>query len=396
MIAPNTPPMGLPTPDAAALADSHKLQTLIAESIQHNGGTIGFDQYMETTLYAPQLGYYNSTRDKFGEQGDFITAPELTPLFAYLLANQLQQVLTTLKGGTILEIGAGTASMAGGILDRLNTLERLPERYLILEISDALVQQQKTYLQQNYPKLYERVTWLKQFPRESFRGVIVANEVLDAIPVKRFKYIREAIMEITVGLNQHGGFVWMEKPADGILTEKIQTLNETCTLPDNYISEINLNLNVWIQSLANCLSEGVVLLSDYGYPQKEYYHPERQGGTLICHYRHRAHDDPFVFPSLQDISASVDFTALAGSGLAANIDVLGYTNQTYFLAGNGLGEALAELEMTGRQEIFTLKQAARQLTLPNHMGEKFKFMILGKNFFHPLQGFSIRDQRALL
>lgn len=417
-MSPVRPPeslLQLPAPDAEAQAHSERLITLIADEIAAAGGGISFARYMELALFAPGLGYYSAGASKFGEQGDFVTAPEISPLFSRALAQQVAEVLTALDptgkatgSGEVLEVGGGTGCMAADMLAELETLGVLPARYSILELSADLQARQRQTLSERVPHLLPRVQWLDALPAPGFRGVVVANELLDALPVHCFRVHKRGmgeagLQERCVGFEQ-GRFLW--RSDDPVLSLAllqqlpVALLDQLSGLPDGYESEVNLAASAWIEAIAERLAAGVVLLIDYGFPRHEYYHPQRSRGTLMCHYRHRAHDDPFVYPSLQDITAHVDFTAIAEAAVSAGLEVPGYNTQGLFLLGCGLAELAQHsddpaAEQNERQQILQAQQI-RRLTLPGEMGERFKVIALSRNYAHPLRGFALQDLRHQL
>jgi SAM-dependent MidA family methyltransferase len=381
----------LPEPDEDAQAHSERLIALIRDEIAD--GQISFARYMELALYAPGLGYYSAGSRKFGESGDFVTAPEISSLFSRTLARQVCEILNSIDGGNVLEAGGGSGIMAADMLAELEQLESLPSQYFILELSADLRQRQKEMLTGRVPHLLSRVQWLDELPTSGFRGVVVANELLDALPVVCFSVEKNGIKERYVTWRDDC-FQWVSaEPESAELKEQLEAVAKD--LPVGYESEINLTVNAWIQSIADTLEAGVVLLLDYGFPRNEYYHSERSAGTLMCHYRHRSHDDPFVYPGLQDITAHVDFTAIAESAQASGLDVSGYTSQAYFLLSNGLTE-LAEANTSNEREQLFNAQQIRTLTMPNEMGELFKVMALTKNYESALTGFSMLDARHKL
>ncbi len=374
----------IPTPDPIAKAHSEQLQTLIAAEIAAKG-PMTLARYMQMALYQPGFGYYSAGAHKFGEAGDFITAPELSPLFAKCLANQCQQVLSTLPGGDIVELGAGSGVMALELLKALQAQAALPQHYYIVEVSADLRQRQQQLLRQA-PELYVRVQWLDALPSEPINGVIVGNEVVDAMPVHKFKQ-RDSLQECYVDY-QAGHFEWIEaKPSDPLLQQRVDALG--IQFAPGYESEMNLLLPAWIASLANCLQQGVILLIDYGFPQHEYYHPDRSMGTLMCHYRHRAHDDLFFLPGLQDITTHVDFTAIAQAAVDNGLDVVGFTHQAGFLMNCGITQFLTASDDLQQ---FNLNQQVKRLTLPSEMGELFKAIALSKHFDAELIGFRQMNQ----
>ncbi len=385
----------LPTPDSEALAHSRRLVEVIrAEMVE---GFLGFPRYMELALYAPGLGYYSAGSTKLGPEGDFVTAPELSPLFGRCLARSCAEVLAACGGGDILELGAGSGALATDVLLELERMGTLPERYSILEVSGDLRARQERTLAERVPHLLEQVCWLDALPHERLRGVVLANEVLDALPVDRFRIADGGILELGVGWAQER-LVWAERPAGAALTRAVAALQDElpAPLPPRYTSELRLDLAPWIGAFAGSLAQGALLFIDYGYPRAEYYLPERSAGTLQCHYRHRAHPDPLILTGLQDITAHVDFTAVAEAGVAAGLALDGYTTQAHFLLASGLPELAAEADHQDlRAQLETARQV-RLLTLPGEMGERFQVMVLARGLEQPLAGFRLRDLRGRL
>lgn len=385
----------LPEPPPEARALSGLLRALIAEEMEREGGAIPFRRFMELALYAPGLGYYSAGSHKLGAAGDFVTAPEISPLFGRTLARPCAELLAALGGGEVLEVGAGTGRMAADVLAEMHRLGTMPERYLILELSAELRERQALTLQQSVPELAARVHWLEHLP-ERFQGVILANELLDALPVHLFWIEGRTAHELYVSQG-NGEFSWRSGPwSDPRLPERIQALEAELggPLADGYVSEINLAAEDWMRSVGDVLERGLMLLIDYGHGRREYYHPQRDMGTLLCHYRHRAHGDPLILPGLQDITAHVDFTAVAEAGTAAGLELLGYTTQANFLLGSGLTELLAGPVDAEAQ--LALANEVRRLTLPQEMGETFKVISLGRGELPELPGFRIRDLRDRL
>lgn len=387
----------LPEPDRDAQAHSLKLVELIHGKIAQAGGRLPFDRYMEQVLYAPGLGYYAAGARKFGEAGDFVTAPELSPLFARCLARQCQEVLQDLQGGgDLLEVGAGSGILAADLLQELERLESLPERYLILDLSPELQQRQRQTLEQRVPHLLSRVAWLSGFPEDGFHGVVLANELLDAMPVHRFRVTEGRVLEQFVAARgERFELVWGEPVTPGFAAAVMGHLSHLGA-QDDFESEINLRAGPWLASLAASLRQGVVLLIDYGHSRTEYYHPARNRGTLMCHYRHRAHPDPLVYPGLQDITAHVEFTAIAEAAQQAGFRVAGYTTQAYFLMASGLDELVAASDPNDVASHMALVDGVKRLTLPTEMGERFKVLALGRDWSAPLRGFAMRDLRERL
>ena len=373
----------LPVPAPEALEHSRRLAARIRQEIRAADGVLPFARYMELVLYAPGLGYYSAGARKFGAAGDFVTAPELSPLFSRCLARQCAEVLTALKQGFILELGAGSGVMAVDLLAELQHLGLLPREYLILEVSADLKERQRTLLAERVPELLPRVRWLDALP-ESFEGVILGNEVLDALPVERFRKAAAGYAQYCVA-EQGENFVWEEALASEGLSAVLARLEQTLLAPlaDGYTSEICAGLPPLFATLAATLARGAVLFVDYGYERAAYYHADRSMGTLMCHYRQRAHADPFLYPGLQDITANVDFTAVAEAATAAGLELAGYTTQAHFLLGLGIVE-LAGGEMKAAQQV-------KLLTLPEEMGERFKAIGFTKGLEMELKGFGLRD-----
>jgi len=385
----------LPQPEPDALAHSQQLQQVIAEQMAVSGGSISFAEFMQMALYAPGLGYYSAALQKFGSGGDFTTAPEISTLFSRCVASQCEEVIAELESADVLEVGAGSGAMAAEILAALQRNESLPNHYYILELSGSLRARQRETIEARVPDLVERVQWIDALPESGFSGVIVSNELLDAMPVDIF-YIHDGeIFTRTVAIEE-GKFIWQQKPADDDVVEVVRKLEQQLGEPfaEGYCSEINFAARGWVTSMAECLEQGLILQVDYGYPQHEYYHPQRNMGTLMCHYQHRAHADPLLWVGLQDITAHVDFTAVAEAAHAVGLVVEGFTTQAHFLLSLGIEQNLASVEDAG--EHMQLAQQLKQLMLPSEMGELFKVIALTKNMDIDLQGFSLQDQRSRL
>ena len=369
----------LPDPGDDARAHSDTLGALIRGQIAAARGAIPFSRYMELALYAPGLGYYSAGARKFGAEGDFITAPGLGPVFAQCVARAIAPVLRGLGGETVLfELGGGSGDFAGDALEMLARLDALPTRYWMLEPSADLRERQQARLRERLPAdLFDRVQWLDGPPEAEWRGVLFANEVLDALPTPRFAIREGEVFEEHVVLDAQGALIRVDQPADALLLAAVRHVERDtdAPLPDGYRSEILPQLPYWIQAVGGLLREGAMLFCDYGYPRREYYRAERRDGTLVCHYRHRAHADPFFLPGLQDLTAFVDFTALAEAGINAGFDFAGYCSQASFLLGNGLQEALVEIDEDPDEVArYRRHQAVKRLTLPGEMGERFQFM----------------------
>ena len=373
----------LPAPAAEALAHSRRLAEHIREAIGAARGLLPFSRYMELVLYAPGLGYYSAGARKFGAGGDFVTAPELSPLFSRCVARQCAEVFDAVPQASILELGAGSGVMAAEILLELQRLQKLPAEYLILEVSADLKERQRLTLASKATALASRVKWLDAMP-ERFSGVILGNEVLDALAVERFMKTPGGHDEFCVSVSGEG-FTWATRPAGEQLAAVLSAFETTLTKPlaNGYVSEICLNARPLVSSLADSLERGALLLMDYGYPRAAYYHPERSMGTLMCHYRQRAHADPFFYPGLQDITAHVDFTAVAEAGTSSGLELAGYTTQAHFLMALGIA-GLAGADMKAAQQV-------KLLTLPEEMGERFKAIGFTKRLESTLSGFMLRD-----
>lgn len=380
----------LPVPDAEALAHSEQLMALIRCEVETAGGSISFARYMELALYAPGLGYYSGGAQKFGSAGDFITAPEISPLFAQTLARQAGEVLR-LTQGSILELGAGSGRLALELLRELQRLDQLPQRYLILEVSAQLRQMQQATLRALPPALMQCVEWLDQLPA-AFDGLVLANEVLDALPVHIIETNAHAIYERNVTWDGQQ-FAWKQAVrAEGPVLKQASHYQ----LPADYVTEICPAVGSLIASLAHSLHRGVLLFIDYGFPQREYYHAQRNEGTLMCHYRHYAHSDPFTYPGLQDITAHVDFTAVAEAGVAHGLQLLGYCGQTQFLINCGITDLLTRVSPHDMATYAPLAAQAQKLLSPAEMGELFKVIALGKDMSAALIGFAHGDKRHTL
>lgn len=375
--------LNLSSVTAEAKHFSEKLQAEISKEIAQKG-KITFARYMQLALYAPGLGYYSGGAQKFGETGDFVTAPEISPLFSQCVARQCQQILTRLKNADILELGAGSGVMAVDILKTLEKQNCLPQHYFILELSAELQQRQRTLIESTIPHLLNKVSWLSELPT-AFEGVILANEVMDAMPVNKFK-IQNGLKEFYVN-DKKDELVWELDAPTSELTKGFQSLS--LTLAEDYESEINLFLSSWISSLSSSLKRGLILLIDYGFSREEYYHPERSMGTLMCHFQHQAHENPLILPGIQDITAHVDFTAVAEAADAANLNVTGYTTQANFLLNTGIADSLP---LSDPWEQYQLAQAIKRLTLPSEMGELFKVIALTRQYDEPLLGFLNHNQ----
>lgn len=366
------------------------------ESLYHQlnqQGEIPFVDFMQQALYSLEYGYYSSNLPKLGVEGDFITAPELTDLFGQTLANQCQEIITQLDHPILFEFGAGSGRLCVDILKHLASRGCLPDAYWILEISSSLRHRQAETIRQEIPHLANRVRWLSRWPDQPFQGVMIANEVLDAMPVHRFMQTEQGILESYIGVNEQHRLQERFKPcANGKLEAHVKRLIPPDWIP--YQSEVNLLIDGWIAQCAACLSRGALLILDYGFPQHEYYHPERRTGTLMCHYRHQSHTNPLAHPGEEDITAHVDFTHVANAAYDSGFWVAGYCNQASFLLANGVLDLLSALP-EGREKN-RRQQALKQLLHPHEMGELFKVLALTKGLDFPLTGFSIQNKRATL
>ena len=379
----------LPRPDTDALAHSNATAAHIRAAIATAGGWLPFSRYMELALYAPGFGYYSAGARKLGAAGDFITAPELSPLFGRVLARQISDLFQTLPH-EILEVGAGSGALAASLLEELERLGKLPDRYLILELSADLRQRERDTLAARVPHLVERVAWLSQLP-PSFSGVVLGNEVLDAMPVEVFRTTENGIEQAGVAV-EDSTFEWSFRPA----TAALESLVAPLKLAPGYQSEIALAAPAFIASLATLMEKAAAIFIDYGFPRHEYYHPQRSNGTLMCHYRHRAHDAPFFLPGLQDITAHVDFSATAAAAANNGLEVLGYATQAQFLINCGITDVLGEIDPSDVVPYLAQANAAQKLLSPAEMGELFKVIAVGRGVDAPLRGFSSGDKTHTL
>jgi len=369
----------LPSPDPQALAASRALLDRIGAELAAAGNWISFARYMELALHEPGLGYYAGGARKLGAGGDFVTAPELSPLFGRALARQVSQVLQ--PGEAVLEFGAGSGALAASVLEELSV------PYFILETSSELRQRQQQ-------KLGSQAQWLDHLPR-NFRGVMLANEVVDAMPVHALAWTRNGILERGVCANE-GQLAWSDRTADGLIIDQAKILEVEIPPSGRYESELALFARAWMRSLGRFLERGAVLVIDYGFPAREYFHPQRSMGTLACHYRHRVHGDPFYLPGLQDITAHVDFSALARAATDGRLEVLGYASQAQFLINCGITDLLAAEDPADAKRYLPVAAAAQKLLSPSEMGELFKVLAAGKGVQDPLMGFARGDRSGAL
>ena len=397
----------LAEPGDEARKRSGILQQSIKEQCEQAGGWISFSEFMNIALYQPGLGYYSGGLQKFGEKGDFITAPEVSPLFGQCLAGQIAEVFARFDAERdkdsadqrfIIEFGAGSGVLAVDILLQLEKLKALPTKYLILELSAELQHRQKETIKKSAPQLYERIQWIDSLPENLPDTVVIANEVLDAMPVECFRIANtDTVESLMVGVDEDGKLV-AEYITDESTAERIRNIQQRSeiTFNDDYRSELNPVIFGWLSALQRKIGKAVILLIDYGYNEKEYYHPDRTAGTLMCYYQHRAHDDFFWWPGLQDITAFVNFTDVAYNAVDLGLEVSGYTTQAAFLLANGLPELHADQVTDDVQQQVKLSQQIKTLTLPSEMGDRFKVMALTKNYEEPLKGFSMLDLRNRL
>lgn len=355
---------------------------------------VRFVDFMHQSLYAPHQGYYASTSPKIGQQGDFITAPELTPLFGYTLANQCRELIKHIEQADLLEFGAGTGQLCIDILTALEKENTLPSNYYILEVSPGLKAMQQRAIDEAIPHLTDRVHWLTAWPKD-FKGVMLANEVLDAMPVHRFKYDQNRVWESFIRVNDADELEEIWQPMkQGDLYHYIEETILPFNLPQPYYSEVNWLAKGWINQISDFLKKGALIVIDYGFPRHEYYHHDRKTGTIMCHHGHHSHPDFLHQPGNQDMSAHVDFTLIAESAHESGMRVAGYTNQAAFLVNNGL----LSLKDDAKDETQLVKQskAINCLTHPAEMGELFKVIVLTKGLDLSLMGFALFDKRASL
>jgi len=387
--------IGLPEADEAARQHSALLTARISAGIEQQGGILEFCEFMRMALYEPGLGYYMAGLQRFGWAGDFVTAPELGDLFGICLARQCSEILEHLGSGSILEVGAGSGALAVSMLSALESLDSLPETYQILETSADLILHQRQTVQRELPRLYDRVQWLEQLPDEGFCGVIVANELLDAMPVTRFSIEQDKPVVAGV-IDDNGQYQWRALQPSALVNAYFDRYLASYGLPEGYVSEINLNAEAWITTVAERIKRGALLLIDYGYPGNEFYHPQRNRGTLMCHYRHQMHDNPLILIGLQDITSHVNFSAISTSGTGAELGLLGYTQLAQFLMSLGLLDIAQTQQSLNSVSDMQLTQQIKKLTLPSEMGELFKVIAMGRGIDVPLAGFSLQDSRQKL
>ncbi len=386
--------MKLPQPCADALEQSELLRSRIVSRIAEAGGWLSFARYMELALYEPDLGYYSGGARKFGPAGDFITAPELTPLFGQALAAQVEQVMHD-STACIIEAGAGTGVLAADLLRALEQRGALPQSYAILEVSGELRARQRETIAGAVPHLLDRVSWLDRSP-ERFSGLVLANEVLDVMPVHLLVSNAGGLLERGVSVDEAGGLLWADRPAVGAVALAGAELKLPACEAADYVTELNLAARAWVRDWADRLHTGALLMIDYGYPRDEFYLPSRSHGSLLCYYRHQAHCDPLLWPGLNDITAFVDFTHVAEAAFDAGLEVLGYTSQASFLFNCGILSCLAERGPEEGAGYIRAARAVQRLTTPQEMGELFKVLAVGRNMPAPLLGFLRGDRTHAL
>ena len=392
----------LPMPDEAALAHSRALHEHIRRTIAEAGGKIPFSRYMELALYAPAQGYYSAGATKLGPAGDFTTAPEISPLFGATMAEGLRDTLAELGADAVIfEPGAGTGALAVSVLSHLAEHDALPAAYWILEVSGDLRERQRAALSSLPADVAKRVHWLDKLPEIPFDGVVLANEVLDALPVERFRVRAEDGIDIAwVSAHDDGYFLDYDAAppeVDGPIRARLAECRAAgMPLAEGYVSEYCPGVAAFVMTLGYVLARGAIVLGDYGGSRRELYLPDRQDGTLLCHYRHRAHDNPFFLPGLQDITAWVDFTGVAEAALDAGLELAGYTTQAHYLIGSGLDRVLTRAIARRPEHAARLQSEVKTLTLPGEMGERFKIMGLTRGLETSLPGFGVRDLSASL
>ncbi len=385
-----------PQPDAASMEHSVHVADFIRARIADAGGSLSFAEFMQHALYASGLGYYAAGSTKFGAAGDFVTAPEVSSVFGRVLARQCAEVLAEVESGAILEYGAGSGKLARDVLETLASLDALPERYEILEVSADLQERQARYLSAEIPDLVSRVSWLRS-PPANHEGVIIANEVLDALPVERFVRDAAGIKQLRV-VAHDDGFGIAEAPAPGILSKAVLAIEDELgeSLPSGFVSDISLGLPAWISDISASLERGVVFLFDYGVTRSEYYAPERSGGWLRCHFRHHVHDNPLILTGIQDLTAWVDFSAVAAAALNSGLDVAGFAAQAQFLIGGGLDAEMQDFALLPLPSQLELSAQIKTLTLPGEMGEHFKSMALRRGNVGTPSAFNVADRTHTL
>jgi SAM-dependent MidA family methyltransferase len=386
----------LPQPDPLSAGHSARCAAYIVERIRDSGGSISFAEFMHYALYAPGLGYYSAGARKFGVDGDFVTAPEISPVFGGVLAMQCARVLEHVGDGAVLEFGAGTGKLAVDLLRAFSKLGILPAEYRILEVSADLRERQQRLLRDELPGVADKVVWLDRMP-ETHHGVVIANEVLDALPVERFLVKDGAVCQLRV-TDELGEFVFVDEAAPEILVDAVRAIEHdiAAELPNKYVSEISLSAPGWIADIAKSLQHGVAFLFDYGVSRVEYYTGDRSEGWLRCHYRHRAHSDPLILPGIQDLTAWVDFSGVAAAAVEHGLDVAGYVSLAQFLLGGGLDREVGDITELPLESQLELSKQIKILTLPGEMGENVKCMGLARGDIPLLDAFGSADRTHTL
>jgi len=389
----------LPDPGADERAHSDRLLTRLREEIAAHG-PMPFSQYMERCLYAPGLGYYSAGKTKFGEAGDFVTAPELGELFARCVVNATYPVIEMLgDNADFLELGGGSGAFAEAALKAFAANHVVPRRYYILEPSADLRERQRERLAAALPEeLFAHVLWLDRPPEQDWQGVLFANEVIDALPTTRFSIRGGEVYEEYVALDGEGRLMRVDRPADALVSGAVRHVERDlgAEFADGYRSEMLPQLPYWIQAVAGSLTAGMMIFIDYGYVRREYYLPERSDGTLMAHYRHHAHDDPFHLPGLNDLTAHVDFSAAADAAEESGLELLGYTSQAAFLIDCGIADLLAQVSPEDSARYLPLTNQANRLLSPAEMGELFKVMLVGRGVDLEPLGFHSGDRSRRL
>jgi SAM-dependent MidA family methyltransferase len=376
----------LPAPDADALAHSHACAHMLREAIRANNGWLSFASWMEKALYAPGLGYYAAGARKFGQAGDFITAPEISSLFGASIADAISPTLAHTTGD-VLELGPGSGKLAFDTLLALEAMSQTPRRYWLLEVSADLRERQRETLSALPPHLFARCEWLDRLP-ENFEGAVVANEVLDVVPTHLVQFAAGWMFERGVALKDDE-FIWQDSPA---LPADVQAMVNVVNgevwnyappeEPHGYLTEFAPQADALVASVMQSIKRGVALFIDYGFRRDEFYHPARNTGTLMCHYRHHAHTDPFLYPGLQDITAHVDFTSVANAAVNAGAEIAGFATQANFLLAHGITDAIAKADPNNAAQYLSLTNQAQRLLSPAEMGEFFKVLGLSKGIAH--------------
>jgi SAM-dependent MidA family methyltransferase len=392
-------PDSLPAPGPGALAQSAALVAQLRAEIAAAGGWIPFDRYMERALYAPGLGYYGGGSVKFGRRpedgSDFVTAPELSPLFAATLARPVGEALEASGTRHVMEFGAGTGKLAAGLLNGLQALRAPLDSYSIVDLSGELRERQRATIEADAPELAARVQWLDALP-EQFEGVVIGNEVLDAMPVRLFAHAEGVWKERGVTVDGDG-FAFADRPVAAPQdVELLASVEVEVEMSGEYLTETHDAARAFTRTICQMLTRGAALFIDYGFPRQEYYHVQRAQGTLMCHYRHRAHGDPFVYPGLQDITAHVEFTGVAEAGVETGADLLGYTSQARFLLNAGITEVLGDIDPTDTARFLPAANAVQKLLSEAEMGELFKVIAFSRGIEETLGAFASGDRSHTL